>query len=349
MSYIGKLQIDDGSILPVASSLYGICNTAPAISAKRVALENFDKLQDGVTVHVRFTYGNTAEFNNALTLLIGSTPAKPIRNPGGSVSWSEGSVISFTYDSTFDIWQVNDGNVTTITVLNTYTPTSTEGISGQGVADALETLGEAAQKDIISTIVDYGANTNKNSTNLPTTAAVTAYVDSKTQALQNAMHYIGRTNTEMTDGLTTASVVINGLAHTPQNGDVVLSLNTHQEFIWVEIDSTLHTGYWELLGDEGTYALNSNTAQVIDNITFNGGTPTEVTLKSSTTPVITSISNNNVARAASAVIENGILKITTGILHSFNTAQIQEIDSVSTGTSATLSSHTKEVIVPYTA
>lgn len=76
--------------------------------------------------------------------------------------------------------------------------------------------------------------------------------------LANAMHFIGTTSTTLADEGTTSSIVINNVTYvtgTPSsgqvkinNGDVVLS--NSKEFIW--------TGSkWELLGDEGSYALKT--------------------------------------------------------------------------------------------
>jgi hypothetical protein len=59
--YIGKLQIDSGDILPIGSTLFGVCHTPAATAAKVV--ENtalspdalgaaFSPLLDGVTVHI---------------------------------------------------------------------------------------------------------------------------------------------------------------------------------------------------------------------------------------------------------------------------------------------------------
>jgi len=69
---------------------------------------------DGVTIHVKFIDGNTA--TSGLTLKVGDTLAHDIKNPGGTLAWSAGAIISFTYDGTD--WVCNDGTVTTINVGN---------------------------------------------------------------------------------------------------------------------------------------------------------------------------------------------------------------------------------------
>lgn len=122
MSYIGKLQIDSGAQLPIGSTLYGVCNSVAGAYEKVVTLSNFDTLINGVTVHVKFVNGNTAPLTNPsdatehLSLTIGSTSSIPVSNPGGTINWSAGAIISFTFDET-DVnnkkWIVNDGVITT--------------------------------------------------------------------------------------------------------------------------------------------------------------------------------------------------------------------------------------------
>lgn len=351
MSYISELQVDNGAVVPVGSRLYGICNSAASTPTKVITLNDFDYLINGITIHVKFTYGNTAVLNSYFTLAVGSTEAKRVYNPGGRTDWSAGAIISFTYDSTDAAWIVNDSDSIpasdSINVINTYNANSTDAISGQGVADALGTLGNASTKDLVTTIIESGSGANKNSEDIPTTAAVTSYIEQKTADIKDAMHYRGITSTNISDNSALKNIVIGNQVYTAQPGDVVLSDDTHQEYIWVETDTTTHAGYWELFGDEGTYALNSSTAEVIDGITFNGGAPTEVTLKQSATSVLNGVSNQSAMRPTGAVVENGILKITTGILPTFSTTSIYEIDTITEGTSPTLSSHTKQVIVPY--
>ena len=104
MSFAGQVETSGGTLSPVASTLYGICSTAAATAAKVVSLPDYDELLTGTTVHVKFTYGNTAENP---TLAVGSTEAKPIyaygtTGPGttAATSWSANSMVSFTYDGT---------------------------------------------------------------------------------------------------------------------------------------------------------------------------------------------------------------------------------------------------------
>ena len=84
-------------------------------------------------------------------------------------------------------------------------------------------------------------------------AATKQYVDNKTAGLSSAMHFIGITSTELTNGATTSPLVpkSNGsLTKTTgfASGDVVIY--SQYEFVW--------TGSaWELLGGNSSYALDS--------------------------------------------------------------------------------------------
>lgn len=108
-SYVGKVTVD-GTSYPVGSTLYGTCATAAGTAAKVVTCANFDTLQTGVTIHVKFTYSNTVANP---TLNVNSTGAKSIKRYGTTApstsaasSWNAGAVVSFTYDG--DYWQMND-------------------------------------------------------------------------------------------------------------------------------------------------------------------------------------------------------------------------------------------------
>lgn len=89
--------------------------------------------------------------------------------------------------------------------------------------------------------------------------------------------------------------------------------------MWAETNASTHAGYWELLGDEGSYLyVNSvENTSVINGITFSAGTLPSVTLDASSTSVLTGMSNasgDNAARVTSAEVTGGVLRITTGIL-----------------------------------
>jgi len=66
--YLGQLQINSGGKSPLASTLYGICSTSEMTGKKIVTLPEFKKLIHGVTVHVKFTYGNIISIGETLKL-----------------------------------------------------------------------------------------------------------------------------------------------------------------------------------------------------------------------------------------------------------------------------------------
>lgn len=108
MGYVSKVKVGSATH-PVASSLYGICNTAAGEAAKAVSCADFDALATGVTIHVKFLHTNDAANP---TLNINSTGVKPIYRygttapiAGASNSWQAGSIVAFTYDGSG--WQMN--------------------------------------------------------------------------------------------------------------------------------------------------------------------------------------------------------------------------------------------------
>ena len=75
--------------------------------------------------------------------------------------------------------------------------------------------------------------------------------------LSSAMRFIGITSTTMSDGLATAEVSINDKSTTPVAGDVVISDDTHYEYVWTGSS-------WERLGPDGSYALENHTHDVVN-------------------------------------------------------------------------------------
>ena len=74
MGYIGEVNID-GTKHKVGSTLYGTCATEATTVAKVVTCSDFTELYTGVTIHVKFTYSNTA-----------ASPTLNINSQGG-VRW----------------------------------------------------------------------------------------------------------------------------------------------------------------------------------------------------------------------------------------------------------------------
>ena len=109
MGFINTLNIG-GTDYAISDGLYGVCSTAANTAAKVVTCANFDELVIGTTIHVKFTYSNTA--SNA-TMNVNSTGAKNLCCYGTTrvgttvkTSWQAGAVVSFTYDGTS--WVMND-------------------------------------------------------------------------------------------------------------------------------------------------------------------------------------------------------------------------------------------------
>lgn len=113
MGYIGKVKVGNDTHL-VASTLFGTCSTAIGTTAKVVTCSNFNQLENGVTIHVYFTNGNTAANP---TLNVNSTGAIAIKRYGTTApqcstqNWAAGQIVSFTYyqvSSSDKRWMMND-------------------------------------------------------------------------------------------------------------------------------------------------------------------------------------------------------------------------------------------------
>ena len=114
MGTIAKITAG-GTTHLVASSAYGTCSTGAGTAAKVVIMSDFDTLIAGMTIHVYFTYSNTAA---SPTLNVNSKGSKPIYKYGTTVpgttaatSWQAGSIVSFTYNTTANsngCWMMND-------------------------------------------------------------------------------------------------------------------------------------------------------------------------------------------------------------------------------------------------
>ena len=333
MSYISKVQIDGTSAIPIGSSLYGICDTPVGTGAKTVTANWFDTPIPGVTVHIKFSNGNNVSVGSSFTLTVGSVGPYPISNPGGSINWSSGAVISFTLDGTTDDnykWIVNDSDSgQQVTIVNTYSSTSTDAISGSGVADAIAglQLGDASKKGVVTSIVESGEGANKTSTDLPTTNAIVGYIDGKLTGLTGAMHFKG------------AVAAIPPASGTYAAGDVVLLTSTNKEYVY---DGSA----WIELGDEGSYALKSSTGTMVTSVTLTPNTLPQLTITAvaipnvtslGTTPTLTTtaVSIPNVTSAGSAAdfeVTSGVLVITKGTAPTLGTnITVDGVDSWDAG------------------
>ena len=322
--YIGKVQIGNNNPVLVGSTLYGICSTSAGTAAKIIGASddpagkfintNYDNYIQGTTIHVKFTNGN--EVTSGVTLAVGSTSAAAVV---GNCTCPANTIISFTLDENQQ-WVTND-NVDTNTeyeFMTAYNASSNKVATASDLNDL--DIQDAAHKDVIT---DIGANST--STDLPTAQAVAQYVQAQTGGLgglTGAMHFRGISTTAITDGGTQNPTItdytFNG--NSDNSGDVVL-WNT-QEYVW--------TGSaWELLGDEGSYALKSSTATIVGvaSTTFTANTLpslsttvttiSSVNITSGTAPdlVTSAVSVPNVTQAGiatTAAVSAGVLNITLG-------------------------------------
>ena len=137
---LGKTNIL-GTEANIASTAYCTCATAAATAAKVANLQdsssNTFTLMTGITVHVKFTYSNTA---SSPTLNVNGTGAKAIKQYGTTAastsvatSWRAGAVVPLTYDGTN--WVINSS------IDNNTTYSSKTAASG-GTTASLVTTGE---------------------------------------------------------------------------------------------------------------------------------------------------------------------------------------------------------------
>lgn len=117
--YIGHINPGDNINYSIGSTAYGECTTAANTAAKVVEMTGF-QLVKGATIHVKFTYSNTAADP---TLNVNSTGAKSIllyENTAPTItavgSWQPGAILALTYDGT--AWVLNDSNGAMVTSVN---------------------------------------------------------------------------------------------------------------------------------------------------------------------------------------------------------------------------------------
>lgn len=175
MAYFGNVKLED-RLEPylVGSSLYGKTNTAASNANKIVSSgtlgNDFDQLVPGITVNIQFVQGNTIE---TITLRVGSTVAMPVH---GNAKCNQNALLSFTYGTVngVDHWILNAGEKTATTVMQHYDSSSTEPISGAGVAEALAPITGGSSAGSLG--VDTTIGNNPTNDKVPTSAAVAGYV-----------------------------------------------------------------------------------------------------------------------------------------------------------------------------
>jgi len=174
-------------------------------------------------------------------------------------------------------------------------------------------------------------------------AATKKYVDDKTVLLTGAMHFKGVSTTAITDGGTEDPTIGGTVVTTKAAGDVVVYGD--QEYVW----ST--TNKWELLGDEGSYALKSKTDKAIKSLGFTANTKPTLTITDKSIPNVTNVGTapsltiteknipnvTGVGSITTAEVTNGTLLITLGSTPTLGTAiKVGSASGWSAGTTPTL-------------
>ena len=104
-NFIDRIQLgtDDTHQIAIGSSAYGICDTAANMATKTVSIPGFT-LNTGTTIHVKFTYANTA---SSPTLNVSSTGAVSMILYDSIVA---DTVLTLTYDGTSWIQDYNSND-----------------------------------------------------------------------------------------------------------------------------------------------------------------------------------------------------------------------------------------------
>lgn len=353
-SYIGAVQIGDSNDqYLVGSTLYGTCETAAATAAKKVVLSNFDNLITGITVHIKFISGNTATSGVNLQFYpsnsASATPTLAISAiaVSGNCVCKANDVVAFTLDDVngTKTWRVNgsvdvaesssNGKITVngqdigVHGLGTaaYTPTTDYATSAQG------TKADNAMPKSGGTFTGTVTLSGAPATDLE--AATKKYVDDATSnlaGLVGAMHFKGEV---LTEPVADASAY-----ETYESGDVVLYQD--KEYVYNKGNS-YSSSEWILLGAEGSYALNSNTANIGSASNWDAGSAPTLG-----TPIETNkVTAWDAGTASSATVTNGVLRLTNSTIPSLTYSDPQSIPNVtSAGSAPSLTISSTPVVVP---
>lgn len=106
MAYLQKIKLSTGNgdtYHNMTHFLYGTCASTAGTATKVVTCADMGALEDGVTIFVKFTYGNSIA---NIKLDVNGTGAKDVYYNGSSKPvfsenpWDAGAVVAFTYDGT---------------------------------------------------------------------------------------------------------------------------------------------------------------------------------------------------------------------------------------------------------
>ena len=127
-------------------------------------------------------------------------------------------------------------------------------------AELRELLESAATKTAIEQIITSGEGANNTNNTIPTTLALTTWLEAQIQGLTGAMHFAGVTDPEDGDTFNERVAALYG-AESPEAGDIVI--DGTKEYVY---DGSA----WKELGDEGTYATKSELETAVSGIQVAG-------------------------------------------------------------------------------
>ena len=270
MSYVAKAKTGiNGVLKPIASTLYGTCITAAHTNAKIVECPDFDKLFVGVTIHVKFTNGNTSPTPTMNVNLTGEfdivtgTTADVL-----PINWQAGQVISFTYDGTS--WVINDWTITSSKV---YQWTS-EDYSAMGTSALLTTINtiSSGYGDIVTSptlLYDHTNNVLINTLNgdaitiSPTDIVTTGTWGGVNASLSTSISTVNSSISTVNGRVTTLNTAVTNLTST------VNTINSNYA-TKTQVNAKLN-----LTGGTLTGNLVVGTSNTNKNLTVNGTTTTK--------------------------------------------------------------------------
>lgn len=309
MSYLAKVQIDNETPILIGSSLFGVCSNVASSPTKVIndtsnstIGPNFAACTQGVTIHIKFKYGNS--LTSAAKLQVGATPAIDVE---GNFVCAAGAVVAFTYhevSANEKYWIVNNS------VDASLFATAAQGTKADNAMPI--TGGEFTGPVTINSDI---------TTSSPALSLATKnYVDAKTAGLSGltgAMHFRGR----VSGSLPTQTISYNSY----DSGDVIL-LDNKEYVYYKNVDAA--SSEWILLGDEGSYALRSNTSNIGSASNWNAGSAATLgepitadnitSWNPGSTPTLgatitaNEITNWSAGASTTASVSNGILSITFG-------------------------------------
>lgn len=153
--FIGQVNIGSDTHL-IGSTLFATSSSLANAETKEASLQSsaIYSATTGVTVHVQFTNGNSITDSTKLKLKLGADTARSISNPNGSLSWSAGSIISFTFNGTN--WVMNSSAIDGSSIQNL----SLGNITNEGKLGAASSLVVTNANQEITTGVAFGSTAN---------------------------------------------------------------------------------------------------------------------------------------------------------------------------------------------